>query len=36
MTVHVLGHVTEVVRIGPRDWLRRPAATSAAPEPASG
>jgi hypothetical protein len=24
MTVHVLGHLTEVVRLGPRDWLRRP------------
>jgi hypothetical protein len=24
MTVHVLGHLTEVVRVGPRDWLRRP------------
>jgi hypothetical protein len=23
MTVHVLGHLTEVARIAPRDWLRR-------------
>ena len=23
MTVHVLGHVAEVVRLAPRDWLRR-------------
>ncbi|MGH3255209.1 MAG: hypothetical protein ACRDOU_07325 [Streptosporangiaceae bacterium] len=24
MTVHVLGHLAEVARVGPRDWLRRP------------
>jgi hypothetical protein len=23
MTVHVLGHLAEVARLGPRDWLRR-------------
>lgn len=23
MTVHVLGHLVEVARLGPRDWLRR-------------
>jgi hypothetical protein len=23
MTIHVLGHLTEVARIAPRDWLRR-------------
>jgi hypothetical protein len=23
MTVHVLGHLAEMVRVGPRDWLRR-------------
>ena len=23
MTVHVLGHLVEVARLAPRDWLRR-------------
>lgn len=27
MTVHVLGHLLEVVKIGPRDWLPRPSPT---------
>lgn len=27
MSVHVLGHLLEVLKIGPRDWLPRPAAT---------
>ncbi len=29
MSVHVLGHLLDVVKIGPRDWLPRPAATEA-------
>jgi hypothetical protein len=36
MTIHVLGHVGEVVRLAPRDWLRRSRARSAGPVRGSG
>ena len=36
MTIHVLGHLGEVFRLAPRDWLRRTGARSPGPEPGSG
>ena len=36
MTIHVLGHLGEVVRLAPRDWMRRARARSPGPVPGSG
>ena len=36
MTIHVLGHLGEVVRVAPRDWMRRARREVTGPAPGSG